>query len=82
MHMVVALKYGSVKGLNESNFMPLWWMISLMHLQYPVDTKIKVDMDIASLILDGVADHHIHYCLAGGGRMRGALKNRSKKRSR
>jgi hypothetical protein len=69
-------------------------MISQMHLQYPVDVEIKadMDMDMASLMSDGVADHHICYCPVmaaprkagrpkGGSRMKGALKKRSKKRS-
>ena len=53
VHMVVALKSGSIIGLNENNFMPSWWMISQMHLQYPVDMEIKVEI-IALLMSDGV----------------------------
>ena len=63
-----------------------------MHLQYPVDIEIKADMDIESLMLDGVVDRHIHYCPAwaaprkagrpkGGGRIKDAPKKRSKKRT-
>ena len=51
VHMAVVLMPQSVEGLNKNNFMQLWWMISQMHLQYPVNIKIKVGMDIASLIL-------------------------------
>jgi hypothetical protein len=69
----------------------LWWMISQMRLQYPVNMEIKVDMDIASLMSDGVMDHHICYCPVGAAprkssrpkaecRFKGAIK-RSKKRS-
>ena len=65
VHMVVALKSGSVEGLNKNNFMSSWWMISQMHLEFPVDIEIKADMDIELLMLDGVADRHIHYCPAG-----------------
>ena len=92
VHMVVLLKSGSVEGHNKNNFMPSWWMNSQMHLQYSVDMEIKADMDIASLMSDDVADHHIHYCSAGvaprklgrtkgGGRIKCALKKRSKERS-
>ena len=42
-----------------------WWMIYQMRLQYPVDLVIKADMDIASLMSEGVADSHIHYCPLG-----------------
>jgi hypothetical protein len=41
VHMVVVLKSKSVEDLNENNFMPTWWMISQMHLQYHVDMEIK-----------------------------------------
>ena len=93
MHMVVALKSGSVDGLNENNFMPIWWMISQMHLQYPIDIVIKADMDIASLMSEGVADHHIHYCPPGAaprksgrpksdGRIKGTLERNGKKKGR
>ena len=90
MHMVAALKSGSVEGLNENNFTPSWWMISQMCLQYPVNVEIKADMDIASLMLDGVTNHHIGYCPSmvtprkagrpkGKGRIKGPLEKRSKK---
>jgi hypothetical protein len=93
MHMVVALKSGSVEGLNENNFMPTWWMISQMRVQYPIDMVIKADMDMASLMLEGEADHHICYCPPGAaprksgrpkgeGQMKGALERNGKKRGR
>ncbi len=44
VHMVVALKSGTVDGLNENNFMPTWWMISQMGLQYPVDILYEVSL--------------------------------------
>ena len=92
MHMVIVLKSGSIEGLNENNCMPSWWMISQMRLQNPVDMEIKSDMEIASLMSEGVVDHHIRYCPPGAaprksgrpkgeGRIEGALEIRSKKRS-
>ena len=91
MHMVVALKSGTVDGLNENNFMPTWWMIYQMRLQYPVDLVIKADMDIASLMSEGVADSHIRYCPPGvaprksgrpkgDGRIKGALERNGNKK--
>ncbi len=92
MQKVHMLKSGSVEGLNKNNFMPSWWKISQMHLQHPVNVKIKADMVIASLMSVSVADHNIHYCPVmtaprkvgrpkGRGRMKDALEKRSKKRS-
>ena len=93
VHMVVALKSGSVVGLNENNFMPTWWMISQMRLQYPLDMMLKADMDMASLKAEGVPDQHIRYCPPGAaprksgrpkgdGRLKGALERNGKKRGR
>jgi hypothetical protein len=87
--MVVALKSGSVEGLNKNNFMPTWWMSSQMRLQYPVNMEIKSDMDIASLMLEGEVDRHICYCPPGAaprksgmpkgeGRIKGALERNGK----
>ena len=91
MHMVVVLKSRNVEGLNKNNLLPTWWMISQMRLQYPANMEIKVDMDIASLMLEGEADHHICYCPPGAaprksgrpkgeGRIKGALERNGKKR--
>ncbi len=60
-HVVAAPKLGTIDRLNENNFMPLWWMILQMHLQYPVDIAIKADMGIDVLMPGGLADNQIHY---------------------
>ncbi len=48
-HMIAVLKSGKVVGLNENNFKPPWWMIGQMRLQYPIETALKVDIDITAL---------------------------------
>jgi hypothetical protein len=47
--MCAVVKSYQIKGLNETNAMPMWWHTSHWRLQYPADPVVSCNADIQTL---------------------------------
>ncbi len=45
-HMVAVLKSGAIEEFDKNNIMPVWWMMTTLKRQFPLDVEVRENMDI------------------------------------
>jgi hypothetical protein len=90
-HMVAVLKSGVIEGFDENNIMPVWWMMTTLKRQFPLDVTVGENMDIDWLKTREKPDSKLHHSPAmaapnklgrpkKGGRIKGPLEGGRKRK--
>ncbi len=90
-HMVAVLKSGVIEGFDKNNIMPVWWMMTTLKHQFPLDVTIGENMDIDWLKTRGEPDSNLHHspanaapnksgCPKKGGQIKGPLEGGRKRK--
>jgi len=60
-HMIAVVKSSRIEGLNPNNAMPFWWTTECWRSQYPADTEVSCNFDMAALRATP-EDRAMRYC--------------------
>ncbi len=61
-HMLAVLKSGVIEGFDKNNIIPVWWMMTTLKHQFPLDVTVgENSMDIDWLKTIGEPDSNLRH---------------------